>query len=48
VLTNAGDLWMRTFTEVGEADFPEVERDYVHVDAACLYLVTTRSGSTWS
>jgi 3-isopropylmalate dehydrogenase len=41
VLTNAGDLWMRTFTEVGEADFPEVERDYVHVDAACLYLVTS-------
>jgi 3-isopropylmalate dehydrogenase len=41
VLTYAGDLWMRTFTEVGEADFPDVERDYVHVDAACLYFVTT-------
>jgi 3-isopropylmalate dehydrogenase len=41
VLTYAGDLWMRTFTEVGDADFPQVERDYVHVDAACLYLVTT-------
>jgi 3-isopropylmalate dehydrogenase len=41
VLTYAGDLWMRTFTEVGEADFPQVERDYVHVDAACLYFVTT-------
>lgn len=40
VLTHAGDLWMRTFTEVGEADFADVERDYVHVDAACLYLVT--------
>jgi 3-isopropylmalate dehydrogenase len=40
VLSYAGDLWMRTFTEVGEADFPEVERDYVHIDAACLYLVT--------
>ncbi len=41
VLTNAGDLWMRTFTELGEDEFPEVERDYVHVDAACLYFVTT-------
>ena len=41
VLTHAGGLWMRTFTEVGEADFPDVERDYVHVDAACLYFVTS-------
>lgn len=39
VLTNAGDLWMRTFEEVG-ADYPDVERDYTHVDAACLYFVT--------
>jgi 3-isopropylmalate dehydrogenase len=40
VLTYAGGLWMRTFEEVGDADFPEVTRDYVHVDAACLYFVT--------
>ncbi len=40
VLTNAGDLWNRTFHEVGEADYPDVERDYVHVDAACLFFVT--------
>jgi 3-isopropylmalate dehydrogenase len=40
VLTNAGDLWWRTFNEVGEEDFADVERDYVHVDAACLYFVT--------
>jgi 3-isopropylmalate dehydrogenase len=39
VLTHAGELWMRTFTEVGDADFPQVARDYVHVDAMCLYLV---------
>jgi 3-isopropylmalate dehydrogenase len=38
VLTYAGDLWQRTVDEVA-ADFPEVEVDYVHVDAACLYLV---------
>jgi 3-isopropylmalate dehydrogenase len=40
VLVHAGGLWMRTFEEVGDADFPDVERDYVHVDAACLYFVT--------
>ena len=41
VLTHAGGLWMRTFEEVGATEFPGVERDYVHVDAACLYLVTS-------
>ena len=40
VLMYSGALWQRTFEEVGESDFPDVERDYVHVDAACLYLVT--------
>lgn len=41
VLTHAGGLWMRTFTEVGDADYPDVERDYVHVDAACLHFVAS-------
>ncbi|MGA0061266.1 MAG: 3-isopropylmalate dehydrogenase [Planctomycetota bacterium] len=41
VLSFAADLWMRTFTELGESEFPDVERDYVHIDAACLYLVTS-------
>ncbi|HEX9713056.1 MAG TPA: 3-isopropylmalate dehydrogenase [Actinomycetota bacterium] len=40
VLVHAGDLWMRAFTEMGESNFPDVARDYVHVDAACLYFVT--------
>ncbi len=39
VLTFAGDLWQRTTDDVA-ADHPDVEVDYVHVDAACLYLVT--------
>ena len=39
VLVHAGDLWWRTFNEVGE-EYPDVGRDEVHVDAACLYLVT--------
>ena len=38
VLTFAGDLWQRTFTEVG-AEYPEVSTDYNHVDAACIHLV---------
>jgi 3-isopropylmalate dehydrogenase len=40
VLIHAGGLWQRTFDEVGDADYPDIVRDYVHVDAACLYLVT--------
>jgi 3-isopropylmalate dehydrogenase len=38
VLTFAGDLWSRTVGEVG-AEHPEVEHDYNHVDAACIYMV---------
>ncbi len=39
VLTYAGDLWQRT-TDAVAADHGDVDVDYVHVDAACLYLVT--------
>ena len=38
VLTFAGDLWQRTFDEVGR-EFPDVETAYNHVDAACIYFV---------
>jgi 3-isopropylmalate dehydrogenase len=38
VMTFAGDLWQRAFTEVA-TDYPDVDTGYVHVDAACLYLV---------
>jgi 3-isopropylmalate dehydrogenase len=38
VLTFAGDLWERTFNEVG-LDFPDVSTAYNHVDAACIYFV---------
>ena len=40
VLTYAGSLWQRTVDEVGDADYPDVERGYAHVDAACIYMVT--------
>jgi len=38
VLTFAGDLYQRVVDEVG-AEYPGVERDYVHVDAACIYFL---------
>ncbi len=38
VLTFAGDLWSRVVAEVSN-EYPDVEVDYNHVDAACIYLV---------
>jgi len=38
VLVNAGGLWNRLFSEVGE-EYPGVERDYLHVDAATIAMV---------
>jgi len=38
VLTYAFDLWERAFNEVGE-EFPDIERDYMHVDATCMWMV---------
>ncbi|MET4781633.1 3-isopropylmalate dehydrogenase [Glaciihabitans sp. UYNi722] len=42
VLTNAGGLWQRTVDRVGP-EFPDVEVDYLHVDAATIFLVTNPS-----
>ncbi len=39
VLVYAGSLWKRTVEAVA-ADFPEVEVDYLHVDAATIFLTT--------
>jgi 3-isopropylmalate dehydrogenase len=39
VLLFSGDLWQRTFDEVG-AEFPDVATAYHHVDAATIYFVT--------
>jgi len=38
VLTFAHDLWWRAFNEVGE-QYPDVDRDYNHVDACCMWFV---------
>jgi len=39
VLTFVYDLWERAFHEVGKADYPEIKRDYNHVDACCMWFV---------
>jgi len=39
VLVHAGDLWTRAFAAVA-SDFPDVTTDYLHVDAAAMFLVT--------
>ena len=39
VLTHAHDLWWRAFNEIGEADYPDITRDYNHVDACCMWFV---------
>jgi 3-isopropylmalate dehydrogenase len=39
VLTHAGGLWQRTVDTVA-AEYPDIAVDYLHVDAATIFLVT--------
>ena len=39
VLTYVYDLWERAFHEIGQRDYPDIKRDYYHVDAACMWMV---------
>ena len=39
VLNYASDLWERTFHEVGKKDYPDIKREYAHVDATCMWMV---------
>src|SRR5512136_1042037 len=39
VLTFAFDLWERTFHEIGEKDYPDIKREYAHVDATTMWMV---------
>ncbi|MDX6204859.1 MAG: 3-isopropylmalate dehydrogenase [Frankiales bacterium] len=39
VLVHAGHLWSRTVAAVGR-EFPDVSVDYLHVDAATIFMVT--------
>jgi 3-isopropylmalate dehydrogenase len=39
VLTYIYDLWERAFHEMGQKEFPEIVREYYHVDATCMWFV---------
>jgi 3-isopropylmalate dehydrogenase len=39
VLTFLYDLWERAFHEMGQRDYPDIRRDYYHVDATCMWMV---------
>lgn len=39
VLTFAFDLWERAFHEVGAMDYPDIKREYAHVDATTMWMV---------
>lgn len=42
VLTNAGDMWQRLVDQVGQ-EYPDVEREYLHIDASTIFMVTEPS-----
>jgi len=39
VLTFVHDTWFRSFNEVGDADYTDIQRDYAHVDATTMWMV---------
>jgi 3-isopropylmalate dehydrogenase len=39
VLTYVYGLWERAFHEMGKAEFPDVKREYAHVDATTMWMV---------
>ena len=39
VLTFVHDTWWRAFNEVGESEYPDIKREYAHVDATCMWFV---------
>jgi 3-isopropylmalate dehydrogenase len=39
VLTYVFDLWERAFHEIGAADYPDITREYYHVDATTMWMV---------
>jgi 3-isopropylmalate dehydrogenase len=39
VLTYVYGLWERAFHEMGQAQYPDITREYYHVDATCMWFV---------
>jgi len=46
VLTFIYDLWERAFHEMGQKEYPNIKREYYHVDATCMWFVKIPNGST--
>lgn len=40
VLTHLFGLWLRCFHEIGDREFPDVKREYYHVDAAAMFMIS--------
>ena len=39
VLTYVYDMWERAFHEMGARDYPDIKREYYHVDATCMWMI---------
>lgn len=39
VLTYVYGLWERAFHEMGQKQYPEIKREYYHVDATCMWMI---------
>jgi len=39
VLTYVFDLWERAFNEMGQNEYPDIKREYYHVDATCMWMI---------
>jgi 3-isopropylmalate dehydrogenase len=39
VLTYVYGLWERAFHEMGQRDYPDIKREYYHVDATCMWMI---------
>ncbi len=39
VLTYVFDLWERAFHEMGNVKYPDIKREYYHVDATCMWMI---------
>jgi len=39
VLTYMYEMWERAFHEMGDRDYPDIKREYYHVDATCMWMI---------
>ena len=46
VLTYVYGLWERAFHEMGDKNYPDIKREYYHVDATCMWIITDLAAIT--